>query len=753
MLICRCPQNGIYFRLHRCGKRGDNVFVGIVLSYIMVGFGFATATFALNILRNNDDDKVTKNLFLFFCVGSTIWSVFFGLLIVQKEPDAAYFCRCIGMVGMFLYMITVTQLMVRWSVMDNRWTTFVKVLPFTAIFLYPFLMARENTSFSLSTFGMSYVFKQGLWNNLYTLYCVLVAGHMLVLIILFVRNKRRKWLRVMGCKLLICESVIIVGMMLDTILPMFGVGAFPGSSVSQFFGAILIGKAYLFYRSNTVTIDNISEFVYYSVESPMLIFDDGWNLRIANKSALDFFEMDGDYSEVSLDKLFDFQDEITPGQEGVYNRDAICRVNQAHCRLDMNKILDVYKEIQGYIIIVDDFSDKVRIINELEKAKKRADAANRSKSTFLAQMSHEIRTPLNTVLGMNEMILRKAEKEEILSYAGYINSAGETLLGIINDILDLSKLENGKVNLIVQDYNVKDMIHDMINLVSLKLREKKLHFKCKMDKELPKNLSGDSLRVKQIVTNILNNAVKYTEQGYVELSVFWELKNFDTVELVFKVKDTGRGIKEEDIERIFNPFERLEEQKSYSIEGNGLGLAITQELLDLMHGTLEVESVYGEGTEFCVRIPQKISNTNVESVHVRERKDKREENKTMLPAAHILIVDDMETNLLVAKYLLEDTKVKVDTARSGAECLQLVQKKKYDIIFMDHMMPEMDGIETLQEIKKETEGKNHATPIVAMTANAVVGSREMYLDAGFEDYISKPVNADMLEEIIKKHIA
>lgn len=728
------------------------MFIGSVLSYIMVGFGFATVTFALSIRHSNDDDRYLKNIFRLFCTGSTVWSVFFGVLLVQKEADTAYLCRCIGMVGMFVYMVTVTLLLVKWSEVDNWWVRFVKILPFTAIIIYPFLMKRENTIFSQSTFGMSYVFKQGFWNNVYTLYCVWVAGHMIILIILLARNKRRKWLRVMGYQLLICESVIIVGMSLDTVLPLFGVGAFPGSSITQFFGALLIRKVYLFYRSNTITIDNISEFVYYSVESPMLIFDDGWNLKIANKSALDFFEIGYDYSEVSIDRLFEFQDEIVSEESEVSNKDAICRVNQAHCRLDMNKILDAYREIQGYIIIVDDFTDKVRIIKELRVAKKTADEANASKSTFLAQMSHEIRTPLNTVLGMNEMILRKADSEEIVSYARYIDSAGETLLGIINDILDLSKLENGKLNLVFRDYNVKDMVHDMINLVSLKLQEKKLHFKCKLDKHLPVNLCGDSLRIKQIVTNILNNAVKYTEKGYVELSVEWEQKELDMVELIIRVKDTGRGIKEKDIERIFNPFERLEEQKSYSIEGNGLGLAITQELLELMHGKLEVESVYGEGTAFCVRIPQRISNVEVESLHSYNRQNKLSKDKATLPKAHILIVDDIETNLLVVKYLLEETHIIVDTAKSGAECLVQIQKKKYDIIFMDHMMPEMDGIETLHEIKKKTDGMNYATPVVAMTANAVVGSKQMYLEAGFEDYISKPVNVDALEEIIKKHI-
>ena len=368
-------------------------------------------------------------------------------------------------------------------------------------------------------------------------------------------------------------------------------------------------------------------------------------------------------------------------------------------------------------------------------------------------MSHEIRTPLNTVLGMNEMILRESDSETVSKYASYIKNAGQTLLGIINDILDLSKLEVGKTNIVAEDYNLKFVINDIINLVSLKIREKGLKFRLDMAKDIPMYLHGDVLRIKQVIINIMNNAVKYTDKGQITLGVGWEKVDKESIMLIFEIRDTGRGIKKKDIERIFSPFERAEEQRNHTIEGNGLGLAITRKLVRLMGGEISVRSEFGKGSVFEVQILQRIVHEkNGENVLKLQNREKHEDTHISAPDAKILVVDDVETNRIVVKELLRVTDINVEVASSGEMCLELMKNNRYDLVLLDHMMPGMDGIETLKLIRKMENSPNKDTPVIAMTANAVLGAKSMYLSEGFDDYISKPIGYIELENLIKRYV-
>ena len=287
---------------------------------------------------------------------------------------------------------------------------------------------------------------------------------------------------------------------------------------------------------------------------------------------------------------------------------------------------------------------------------------------------------------MNEMISRETVSEQIQSYSSYIKDAGKTLLGIINDILDLSKLDAGKTSIINEDYNLKFVVNDIINLVSLKIKEKGLRFKLDLSRDMPMFLHGDALRIKQIIINIMNNAVKYTQKGSITLEVEWDKIDLENIMLIFRVTDTGRGIKKEDIDKIFSPFERVDEQENHTIEGNGLGLSITRKLVNLMNGKINVSSVFGEGSVFEVQIPQSIvcsknreeddlSKTESETYHIKA------------PNAYILVVDDVETNRIVVRELLRVTHINVELAESGEKCLELMKQKKYDMVFLDHMMP------------------------------------------------------------------
>ena len=394
---------------------------------------------------------------------------------------------------------------------------------------------------------------------------------------------------------------------------------------------------------------------------------------------------------------------------------------------------------------------------ELKVEKEAAIQASKTKSDFLSNMSHEIRTPINAVLGMNEMILREAKDATILEYAENVKNAGTNLLGIVNDILDFSKIEAGKMEIIPVEYELASLLNDLVNMIQKRAENKGLQFMVVADKHLPTMLFGDEIRIKQVVTNILTNAVKYTEQGFVVLRVEPIVTKHDTIKIRFSVKDTGIGIKHEDIEKLFSAFERIEEKRNRTIEGTGLGMNITQRLLEMMGTKLRVESVYGKGSTFSFDIEQKIIKAEPmgdfsENYRRSLQNHKEYHEKFTAPDAKILIVDDTVMNLTVVKGLLKQTKIQIDTAESGFECLKLVEKNHYDIIFLDHRMPKMDGVETLQEMKKLPDNINKDTPVISLTANAISGAREQYIAAGFQDYLTKPINSIKLEEMIMKYL-
>ena len=405
----------------------------------------------------------------------------------------------------------------------------------------------------------------------------------------------------------------------------------------------------------------------------------------------------------------------------------------------------------GTLYALVDETEHFRYMAELEEQKAIADRANQAKSTFLANMSHEIRTPINAVIGMDEMILRESEEPQTRKYASDIMSAGNTLLSLINDILDLSKVEEGKMEIIPVQYELSSLINDLMNMVRARAEKKELQLEIHVDEHTPSLLYGDETRVRQCALNLLTNAVKYTEQGTVTLDISFEKKDDEHILLKICVRDTGIGIRDEDREKLFASFTRLEEERNRNIEGTGLGMNITVQLLELMGSQLEVESEYGQGSTFSFTVEQKVERWE-EIGDFASRYEKSEEHVYRelfhAPEARILVVDDTEVNLSVIENLLKRTGLMIDTATSGKDALELAEEKIYDAIFLDHMMPDMDGIETLKRIRKN--GKNTETPTVALTANAISGAREMYLEAGFTTYLSKPVDGEKLEKLLYK---
>ena len=376
-----------------------------------------------------------------------------------------------------------------------------------------------------------------------------------------------------------------------------------------------------------------------------------------------------------------------------------------------------------------------------------AQAATRSKTRFLANMSHEIRTPINSIMGMNEMILRESGESEIRGYAYEVKTAADSLLSLVNDILDITKIEEGKITVVSVNYKLSSLLNDIYNLIRFRAESKKIRFEIIADENLPSVLNGDDVKLKQIITNLLTNAVKYTHEGTVTL----EVKADENGDFLFSVRDTGIGVKEEDISRLFDYFERIEETRNRSIEGVGLGLNITVSLLKLMGSELKVNSVYGIGSEFYFTLKQEVVNNapiGELKLSLRAGEGERYSASFTAPEARVLIVDDNEINRKVFINLLKKTKISIEEASSGMECLEKTAKTRYDIIFMDHMMPEMDGIEALHILRASKENPCCDIPVVALTANAVAGAKEHYISEGFNAFLAKPINTEKLEKVV-----
>lgn len=426
--------------------------------------------------------------------------------------------------------------------------------------------------------------------------------------------------------------------------------------------------------------------------------------------------------------------------------------------------IDTHDEIeelyQAIDTTVDDFQiyvDRIRQEERLENDLKVAQASSEAKSNFLSSMSHEIRTPINAVLGFDEMIIRDCDDPEIVGYAEDIQNAGKTLLGLVNDILDFSKIEAGKLSILPVEYELSSTINDLVNMVSVMARDKGLYLDVNVDRTTPHLLYGDEIRIKQIILNILTNAVKYTEKGGITFNVGYEKADEEHIIMKVSIKDTGIGIRQEDMDKLFSPFERLDEMRNRAVKGTGLGMSITKQLLTMMDSKLDVASEYGKGSEFSFRLSQKVTKWeeigNLSDAFKKyiPRTDKIRDD-FHAPKAKILVVDDTKVNLTVVKGLLRDTHIQVDTADGGHETLEKICQQKYNMVFIDHMMPGMDGVETFHKMKDLEGNMNAGIPWIVLTANAISGAREMYMKEGFMDYLSKPVDYLKMKNMLMKYL-
>ena len=410
----------------------------------------------------------------------------------------------------------------------------------------------------------------------------------------------------------------------------------------------------------------------------------------------------------------------------------------------------------GHQFVVSDVTKLHNKMDELEKMTELANRSNEAKSIFLANMSHEIRTPINAIVGMDEMILRETASDIIKDYAIDIKSASHTLLGIINDILDISKIESGVLSLINGEYKLSQVVLDVKNITEKKAKDKGLSFSIEVDEDIPENLYGDELRIKQVMINIINNAIKYTKEGSVKVNISYLKVGGDDkkIELVIDVSDTGIGIKEDEKNKLFTKFQRLDEIRNKNVEGTGLGLSIAKSFVTMMDGYIDVDSVYGEGTTFSIHIIQEVTDPetigNIDDRAVNNKRSDNEHIKLMAPSARILVVDDNELNLKVLLGLLKITRISIDTASSGKECIEKMKDEQYDCVLLDIMMPELNGVETLKVLKdKNIKGD---VPVIALTADATAGAEDLYISLGFDDYLTKPISYSKCEEALIKYL-
>ncbi len=729
--------------------------MGAVINSSLIILGTLTLTCGISFyLREKDMGRIRIYIML-LGVFAGLWCYGFGFRGMYTSRLGIAIPRALGLFSIVAYLTTVLILLEDLINLRVLYRYIITVL-FTAYGFSNFVMISkmDNHVFVQVDGRTAYYIPDSFESIYHKIYLVVAIAVILGVALVWLCNRNTKQNKKIIIVLILAHFCLVASCISDTVLPMFEKPSFPGSCYGVAFSYLILWYNCVHNNALSISVQNVSSYVYQAMNANILVFDMEKKLYMANDSSLAFF----DIPKAAGQKLFElFEMEKAEADEffckavkgKVDELKSHTRKDEKSCSLRVTVARNKKGKPYCVILFVYDLTKEEEIQEELI-------AANQAKSDFLSNMSHEIRTPINAVIGMNEMILREAENPQILEYASLVERSSSTLLAIINDILDISKIESGKIELVGVDYELPSLLNDCYNMIAEKAEKKSLDFRVHCDEKIPYMLHGDIIRIRQIVINLLTNAVKYTEKGSVDFFVTGELSEQQVV-LRFEVKDTGMGIAPEDMDRLFGKFERLDMKKNRTTEGTGLGLHITKMLTELMGGTVEVESEYGKGSIFVVTIPQKcIDATPVGKLDMGSLRKKQAEHKYqsrfVAPDARILVVDDVEMNLKVFVNLLKQLNMQIDTATSGEKGIELACQNKYDIIFMDHMMPGMNGIETLEKLKETEQNKNADTPIIMLTANALSGMKEMYLEKGFHDYLSKPVDGNKLERRVKKYL-
>lgn len=741
-----------------------NVFMKIILDnilYINIILLIAGATsihLGVSFLKR---ERHTRGFFKYsvflLALGNGLCCMGYSIMSLSIDLKLAYYFRVVGLAGIDIYLVAEIMLITSCLNFSRIAEYFIFCISLIAAASDVIIYGHPDSNIFVRYNTYTSYYRADPYRHLfhYTYLVVLATCIFLIALVwLFnVKFKREKRLVLFA----FLSNIIFLASSIPDYLLLHGTTKLPhlyycGGILCAFIVFYLAANNYMMFY---ITVNSVSRDIFATLGTGLLVFDTNYHLNLSNEYANKLLGLDKEPHRIRLKEIFCLQsgeplkmfENAASGVDAEYRltSEVTGKVVLVHFSCKTDK----HNQPMCYLLVATDLTEENRLIEE-------AQAANKAKSEFISNISHEIRTPLNIISGMDELIIRETSDSNIMKYADNIRIASRSLSSLINDVLDFSKIESGKLDLYSEEYAMADLLNDCYNMFSTIAIDKHQQFSIQCDPNVPSKLLGDDVRIKQILSNLLSNAMKYTpENGKVSLDVGFSMNDENSVALTFIIKDNGIGIKEEDIPHLFENFQRFELSRNRTIQGTGLGLSITSKLVSLLHGQIFVDSVYGVGSTFTVKIAQAI----VDASPIGDITQSYSASKTKYhssfraPEARILAVDDVQMNLDVFVGLLKNTDIKIDTALSGAEALALLDNYYYDIIFLDHMMPEMDGIEVLHEFRKNENSPSKSSPVIMLTANAMMGADKQYLENGFSDYLSKPIKPASLENMVIKHLA
>jgi len=714
---------------------------------------------AVHTLREPNRAHNIKILTSLLSFASALWSLCFGFLFLMTSTDAARVCRGIGLIGAILYLVSAEVLVGELTSIRKRIRHFLYLLGGLGFILIPFISSKSGAVYYMTEHGMAFKMPSTITNSLYSAYCAILALVIVYFIYNIISKAELRRIKALGYGLVSVGAIIILGMVADTILPpVTGIDSFPASSIAQFWGVAMFFMILRYYEKSNITLDNMSEFIYYSLSVPVIIYDPYMNPCISNDAVYDFLGKDRmmtGFSEISLEALFGIKSkEISDSKETHLQYETKCLANGVMCRITIDAINDRFGDTLGYIVNINDISAHILALEKVEEAKALAEESNRSKSIFLANVSHELRTPMNSIVGFSELLLNSDLPLEEKEYVSDIRRASNAMLEIIQNVLDLSYIEAGTLELQKEEFNTKDMFRDICRIIEPVITVKDVVFKTDISEELPSMLNGDKKRIKDIITNLLGFAIRNTDFGSVTLHAVHRSLPDGRISLHLEIKDTGKGLKQTEIDKLFDTFSQVDGHVHQGVEGSGLELALTKRYINYMDGQISVVSKLNYGSCFTVDIPIDVTDTApIGNVNWSEASNLTTTlGRISFSELKVLVVDDSKINVKVFSHILKTYGIEPDCVYGGAASIECCKEKEYNIIFMDQMMPEMDGIEAMKRIRKISE--HYATgstcQIIAFTANAVTGAEEALIKEGFDSYMSKPIDLNVLEVLLQR---